>query len=61
MSDGLEALEGVRAPSLKDFWSWVKTTFTVSYQDEIEYYLAESVDRADLKHRMQVLKRRGML
>lgn len=61
MSDGLDALEGVRAPSLKDFWEWVKSTFTISYQDEIEYYLAQSVDRADLEYRMCVLRRRGMV
>ena len=40
----LEALEGVHAPKLSDFWSWVKKTFTPSYQNEIESYLGDSVD-----------------
>lgn len=61
MKDGLEALEGVRTPSFKDFWEWVKKTFTISYQNEIEVYLSESVDYVDFENRMQTLRRRGMI
>jgi hypothetical protein len=61
MHKHLEALGGVETPSLKDFWSWVKSAFTVSYQDEIHSYLAESTDHCDLEHRMRALAQRGML
>ena len=57
----LEALGGVYAPKLSDFWSWVKKTFTPSYQNEIESYLGDSVDHKDLETRTRVLMRRGML
>ena len=57
----LEALGGVRAPKLSDFWSWVKKTFTPSYQNEIESYLGDSVDHKDLETRTRILMRRGML
>jgi hypothetical protein len=57
----LEALGGVHAPKLSDFWSWVKKTFTPSYQNEIESYLGDSVDHKDLETRTRVLMRRGML
>lgn len=57
----LEALAGVDVPSFKDFWAWVGRAFTDSYQDEIEEYLAESVDHYDLERRMNILKQRGML
>ena len=61
MKDGLEALEGVSPPSLNNFWEWVKRTFTISYQDEIESYLKDSVDYVDFDNRMRTLQRRGML
>ena len=57
----LEALGGVHAPKRSDFWSWVKKTFTPSYQNEIESYLGDSVDHKDLETRTRVLMRRGML
>ena len=57
----LEALGGVYAPKLSDFWSWVKKTFTPSYQNEIESYLGDSVDHKDLETRTRILMRRGML
>ena len=41
MASELDALSGVETPSLTDFWSWVKKTFTLTYQGEIEAYLAE--------------------
>jgi hypothetical protein len=61
MKDGLDALEGVQAPSLKDFWVWVKRNFTTSYQAEVEAYLADSTDHADVERRMRILQRRGMI
>ena len=61
MSNELDALSGVETPSLANFWSWVKKTFTVTYQDEIEAYLAESNSHADLENRIRVLQRRGMI
>jgi hypothetical protein len=57
----LQALEGVSAPTAKSFWDWVITTFTPSYQKEIEAYLAGSTDHIEVEHRMTVLQRRGML
>ena len=57
----LEALGGVYAPTMSDFWSWVRKAFTPSYQNEVEMYLKDSVDHKDLETRMQTLMRRGML
>jgi len=48
-------------PDLSDFWQWVKKTFTISYQKEIEAYLADSVDYKDFDSRMEILRRRGMI
>lgn len=57
----LEALGGVSVPSFNEFWTWVKKTFTPSYQAEITSYLKDSVDMFDLENRMKALKRRGMI
>ena len=61
MHKELEPLAGVDAPTLKDFWNWVKTTFTPHYRTEIEAYLAESVDHVDVENRIRTLQRRGMI
>ncbi len=61
MSKELDALSGVETPSLTNFWSWVKKTFTISYQSEIEVYLADSVDCVDYENRVRNLQRRGMI
>jgi hypothetical protein len=61
MHKELEALGGVETPMVADFWSWVKKTFTPSYQNEIEHYLNQSTDVFDLEFRMKMLARRGML
>jgi hypothetical protein len=61
MANELDALSGVETPSLTNFWSWVKRTFTVTYQSEIEAYLAESSSHADLENRIRFLQRRGMI
>lgn len=61
MHKELEPLAGVDTPALADFWSWVKKTFTLSYKSEIEAYLADSIDHADLETRIQLLQRRGMI
>ena len=61
MSDSLDALSGVETPSLKDFWQWVKKTFTPAYRSEIEAYLAESQDHEDVERRILILQRRGMI
>jgi hypothetical protein len=57
----LEALGGVYAPALSDFWSWVRKAFTPSYQNEVEIYLRDSVDHKDLQTRMDLLIRRGII
>ena len=49
------------SPSLTDFWQWVKKTFTPAYRNEVEAYLAESVDHADVERRIINLQRRGMI
>lgn len=46
---------------MKAFLEWVKTTFTVDYQKEIEEYLAESTSHYDLEQRMKYVQRRGMI
>lgn len=46
---------------MKEFWDWVKKTFTVDYQKEIEAYLADCNNHADLEQRMKLLMRRGMI
>jgi hypothetical protein len=61
MSKELDALSGVETPSLTDFWNWVKKTFTISYQSEVEVYLADSVDCVDYENRIRNLQRRGMI
>lgn len=61
MAKELEALGGVDAPSLSNFWNWVKRSFTLSYQGEIESYLANSVDSVDFDNRIRILQRRGMI
>jgi hypothetical protein len=61
MSNGLDALSGVETPSLNDFWLWVKSTFTPAYRNEIEAYLADSTDHADVERRILALQRRGMI
>lgn len=47
--------------TITEIWSWVKKTFSPAYQTEIEGYLAQSVDLADLENRMIYLQRRGLL
>ena len=61
MSKELDALSGVETPSLTDFWNWVKKTFTISYQSEVEAYLADSVDYVDYENRVRNLQRKGMI
>jgi hypothetical protein len=61
MSKELDALSGVEIPNLTNFWQWVKKTFTLSYQDEINHYLNQSVDYVDYENRIRTLQRRGMI
>jgi hypothetical protein len=61
MSKELDALSGVEIPNLTNFWQWVKKTFTLSYQDEINHYLNQSVDYVDYENRVRTLQRRGMI
>jgi hypothetical protein len=51
----------LETPALKDFWNWVKKTFTPQYRTEIESYLAEAVDHVDVENRIRTLQRRGMI
>jgi hypothetical protein len=46
---------------LTGFWYWVKKTFTPAYKNEIEAYLADSIDHADVERRIINLQRRGMI
>jgi hypothetical protein len=43
------------------FWDWVKQTFTPAYVDEIQAYLNQSVDHADLERRIKELSQKGMI
>lgn len=47
--------------TITNIWSWVKKTFSPAYQHEIECYLSQSTDLADLESRMIYLQRRGLL
>ena len=60
MHKELEALGGVETPTV-NFWNWVKRNFTLSYQSEIEAYMSDCVDHADVERKMQILIRRGMI
>lgn len=61
MNKELEPLGGVDVPTYNNFWQWVKEAFTPSYTSEIEAYLNQSTDHADLEQRITTLQRRGML
>jgi len=45
---------------LESFLSWAKTTFTDAYKREVEEYLSQSADYADLDQRIKLLKVRGL-
>ena len=45
---------------MKAFWEWVLKEFQPEFQNEIEAYLAQSVDYKDLEDRMKRLMYRGM-
>ena len=46
---------------LSEFWTWVKRTFTDPYREEINAYLAQSIDHADVERRIKILMKRGLL
>ena len=46
---------------LSEFWTWVKRTFTDPYREEINAYLEQSIDHADVERRIRVLMKRGMI
>lgn len=46
---------------LAQVWAWIQRTFRDPYKKEIEDYLAESINAADLERRMRNLTNRGML
>lgn len=47
--------------NLDQFWLWLKQTFQPHYYEEVEHYLAQSVDHKDLEARINHLKYRGYL
>lgn len=51
----------IEAIGLKQFFDWVRQTFNPSYQQEVESYLSQATDLADLERRMYTLARRGMV
>lgn len=46
---------------LKNFYVWLERTFTKEYRSEIESYLSQATDLADLERRMLFIQRRGIL
>ena len=46
---------------LKMYWDWVAQTFSKACQSDVERYLSQARDAADLEHRMSQLSRRGLL
>jgi hypothetical protein len=46
---------------LKTIRQWISETFREPYRAQIEDYLAESVDQADLERRIRIIQHRGML
>lgn len=56
------ALGGLSAPSIKTpVLKRITQWFKRPYQNEAEYYLSQSVDRADFEYRERQLKYRGLL
>jgi hypothetical protein len=45
----------------KSVWEWIKRTFSPAYQSEVELYLAQATDHADLTRRLKYLQYRGMI
>lgn len=45
----------------KNFYVWLERAFTKEYRSEIESYLAQAQDLADLERRMMYIQRRGIL
>ena len=60
---GLQALLDLKfdIPQFKPFWDWVRQTFSGDYRSEIDRYLADSVDHADVERRIMHLTRRGLI
>jgi hypothetical protein len=46
---------------LKQLLNWIAKSFRDPYKQEIERYLSESIDAADLERRMRIVENRGML
>lgn len=45
---------------LESFLTWAKNVFTDSYKEEVQNFLSESADYADLENRIKLLKVRGL-
>lgn len=45
----------------KNFYIWLERAFTKDYREEIEAYLAQAQDLAELERRMLYIQRRGIL
>lgn len=62
MNKELEPLGGVDAPTFNSLWHWVKELFNHNlFKSDIEAYLGQSTDHADLEHRINTLQRKGLL
>ena len=57
----IEQLSNIKLPKFEGFWKWVEEMCTPSYQKEIEAYLADSVDTAEVERKIIQLSRRGII
>ena len=61
LDTGILTAEEKQPTGLSEFWTWVKRTFSDPYREEINTYLAQSIDHADVERRIRVLMKRGMI
>jgi hypothetical protein len=57
----IEQLSKINLPTFQSFCKWLDEMFTPDYRREIEAYLADSVDTAEVERKIIQLSRRGII
>jgi hypothetical protein len=57
----IEQLSKINLPTFQSFSKWLGEMFTPDYRKEIEAYLADSVDTAEVERKIIELSRRGII
>ena len=58
----IKELSNINFPKLEGVWKWLEETFTPSdHRKEIEAYLANSVDTAEVERKIIQLSRRNII